>query len=315
MVATPAQPEPVGTARIISASRRTDLPAFHVPWFMARVAAGFCHWLNPFGGRVQRVDLRPEAVAAFVFWTRLPTPLLRVWPQLLDRGYRGCFQFTLNDYPRELEPHAPDLGTALSAFAQASETVGPSFIGWRYDPIVLTDTLTADEHRRRFATLCRHLAGQTTRCTTSFVETYGKTRRALARVATRHGIRFITPGPDERLALARDLGDIARAHGITLHACCSADLTAAGLTPAHCVDRSLIAQLRPDLRFTAANRPTRPGCGCHASIDVGAYDTCRFGCAYCYAAGPRQVADAPSADDVADSLLARPPRLRGATLP
>ncbi|MBP6440548.1 MAG: DUF1848 family protein, partial [Caldilineaceae bacterium] len=33
---------------IISASRRTDIPAFYAPWFMNRMRAGYCAAPNPF---------------------------------------------------------------------------------------------------------------------------------------------------------------------------------------------------------------------------------------------------------------------------
>ncbi|MDR1659086.1 MAG: DUF1848 domain-containing protein, partial [Desulfovibrio sp.] len=32
---------------VISASRRTDLPAFHADWFMDRLRRGHCVWTNP----------------------------------------------------------------------------------------------------------------------------------------------------------------------------------------------------------------------------------------------------------------------------
>ena len=48
---------------IVSASRRTDIPAFHAEWFMERVRAGFADVPNPFNARQRlHVDLRPETV-------------------------------------------------------------------------------------------------------------------------------------------------------------------------------------------------------------------------------------------------------------
>ena len=56
---------------IISASRRTDIPAFYSEWFMRRVEAGFCMVPNPFNAKqVARVSLRPEDVDAIVFWSK-----------------------------------------------------------------------------------------------------------------------------------------------------------------------------------------------------------------------------------------------------
>ena len=71
---------------IISASRRTDIPAFHAKWFANRVRAGFCEWRHPYTGRVARVSLRPDDVIAIVFWTRNPGPLMRYLPQVEALG-------------------------------------------------------------------------------------------------------------------------------------------------------------------------------------------------------------------------------------
>jgi len=72
----PSRPQP----RVISASRRTDIPAFFSEWLVNRVREGFCRVRNPFNPNlITTVDLTPEAVDAMVFWTRNPLPLLPIW--------------------------------------------------------------------------------------------------------------------------------------------------------------------------------------------------------------------------------------------
>ena len=112
------------TALIISASRRTDLPAFYTPWFIQRIEEGFCRWQNPFNPKQTKfVSLRPEDVTAFVFWSKNPKPLLPYLP-LLDRyGYRYYFQYTLNSYPL-FEPLLPELSERLAVFRKLSQQLG-----------------------------------------------------------------------------------------------------------------------------------------------------------------------------------------------
>ncbi|HDI3319776.1 TPA: DUF1848 family protein, partial [Vibrio cholerae] len=56
---------------IISASRRTDIPAFYHRWFLNRIKEGFLLTRNPYNAKqVRRVSLLPEDVDAIVFWTR-----------------------------------------------------------------------------------------------------------------------------------------------------------------------------------------------------------------------------------------------------
>lgn len=302
-------------ARIISASRRTDIPAFYSRWLLNRLCEGFCHWLNPFSGQVYRVSLRPEDVLAIVFWTRNPRPLLPHLERLREEGYFSYFHFTINGYPREIETHNPPLAAVIETFHRVAELVSPEFVHWRYDPIVLSDRTPPEYHLQRFDELSRALAGSTRRCYFSFMDTYGKTQRNLARVAREHGIRFWEPDIAAQRELVRGLRDIAAERGITLYACCEEHLVGEGVEASHCVDLDTVRALRGDADLHLKHAPTRAECGCVESVDIGAYDTCAFGCTYCYATSSRDAALRRLREhNPKDTVLWRPPSLRGVDL-
>ena len=260
--------------KLVSASRRTDIPAFYSTWFLNRVRAGYCEWINPFGGQIQRVSLAPEDCAGIVFWTRYPAPMLAGLDELRARGHRFYFHVTINGYGKPLEARNPSLEKALGAFRALSDAVSPRLALWRYDPILLSEATGPEFHFENFSRLARQLDGHTERCYFSFADFYGKTRRNLARA----GVEWAEPELETKVALVSNLKSIAAAHGIALYSCCEDALLATGVRKAHCVDLELIGggpALKP--------RPTRAECGCLESVDIGAYDTCGFDCAYCYA--------------------------------
>ena len=136
---------------IISASRRTDIPAFYSEWMLHRLKAGYCTVANPFNrNQVSRISLRPEDVDAIVFWTRNPRPLMRYIPELDSQGYRYYFQFTILGYPREIDPKSPTAAAAVQTFHELSERLGPTRVIWRYDPIVFTGLTPPAFHRENF---------------------------------------------------------------------------------------------------------------------------------------------------------------------
>lgn len=270
-------------AQIISVSRRTDIPAFYSRWFISRVRQGFVDIVNPFhAGQVSRVSLQPQDVLGFIFWTRNPAPLLKYLPELRAQGYRFYFQWTLNRYPRLLERKVPEAYRMIELMHRVAEQFSPDHLQWRYDPIILNDAMPPAWHEENFAFLAEQLAGATRRCLFSFVDMYQKTRRQLAATA---GLPAVWPRETaQERTLAGKLQKIAQKYNMQLLACCEAHLLdVPGIGQAHCVDLDLLRELYPDLEATAPRKPTREACGCSASKDIGAYDSCLFQCRYCYA--------------------------------
>jgi hypothetical protein len=279
-------------AQVISVSRRTDIPAFYADWFMNRIQAGFAQYANPFGGQVYEVALRPEDVIALVFWSRNYAPLLPHLPTLDRRGYAGYFHCTLTGLGRPLEPHAPDASAVIETLHALAERYSPQHVLWRFDPLILSNRTPANLLLERFETLARRLHGATTRCYFSFVDYYRKTRNNLQPLIER-GWRFDEPDLAAKLDLTRQLVAIGRRYQMTLHACCEPEvLSVPGVHQAHCVDADLIRRLFPAKFQTLKKTPTRRGCGCFASRDIGAYETCMHGCLYCYANASHRKAQA-----------------------
>jgi hypothetical protein len=303
---------PTPVRRIISASRRTDVPAFYSRWLLRRLEAGFCEWVHPFGGGVRRVSLLPSDVVGIVFWTRNPGPLLPALEGLGKAGYAMYFHVTITGYPRDLETHGPPLRAAIRRFRELSDRVGPDAVTWRYDPVVLSSVTPREAHLSRFEEIATELRGGTRSVYVSFVDLYGKTRSQFARLEAERGVRFVDPGEAERADLTLRLRDLAGRNDMTLHACCEDALVGDGIEKGRCVDVERFRALRRGIPESLERRPTRDECGCTESVDIGAYDTCPFGCAYCYATRSREAALGRLREhDPADTLLWRPPRMRG----
>jgi hypothetical protein len=61
------------------------------------------------------------------------------------------------------------------------------------------------------------------------------------------------------------------------------DFSPFGVEAGRCIDPDLIERLF-GLRVSRRKDPgQRPACRCVVSRDIGAYDTCVYGCRYCYA--------------------------------
>jgi len=257
---------------IISASRRTDIPAFYADWLIHRLNAGYCLVRNPFNpAQTKRVSLLPEDVDGIVLWTKNAAPLI---PEIsaLD-GYSYYFQYTITPYHSDMEAGLADKkATIIPAFLKLGNMIGAERIIWRYDPIIITPRYSYAYHITAFTRLCKLLAGRCEKCVISFVIAY----KSIAKNLT--GIGHVELGAEQKTRLAADLLRIAKEYGITLCACCELPgLYEPGVQPVSCVDASLFGVDAP------RDKNQRKGCNCAVSVDIGAYNSCGNGCIYCYA--------------------------------
>lgn len=275
--------------RIISVSRRTDVPAFYGQWFMGRVREGFAGVVHPFGGRRYVVSLKPEDVACLVFWSKDFTPFVGHLETLDRLGYRFYFNYTVTAVPSIFESGVDRTG-ALRTLKQLSERYSPTHINWRFDPIVLSNVCDGEFYLNEFTRLARKLEGLVERCYFSFVMPYRKVDRNFRELEQTTGIRVLQESKEHRIELAGRLAEVAQSHGIRMCSCCGEYLVGDAIHKAHCIDGSLIEQLFHPQGLTWNEKPTREGCGCAESIDIGTYDTCPHGCTYCYANANKAVA-------------------------
>lgn len=279
--------------QIVSASRRTDIPAFYTPWLLARLRAGSARVPNPFNPRqISTVDLRPEHVAALFFWTKDPRPLLPHLQELENRGYRTVFHITVTGLPRALEPHVPPADAVAAAVREISRRIGPGRVVWRFDPVLLSPLTPQGEIVSSFGVLSSALEGAVRQVTVSFARPYRQVLSRLRRCGAR-GFDFPDLAqlpPEEALArvspVASLLAEMAARRGMPVFSCAERlDLTPWGIRRGACIDGTLVRE-EFGLDLPPRKDPgQRPECRCLRSLDIGMYGSCRHGCLYCYARG------------------------------
>ena len=265
---------------IISASRRSDVPAFYGKWLVNRLRAGEVLVRNPMQSKqVSRILLSSETVDALVFWTKNPENFFSCLPEIDALGYSYYFLFTLTPYDATLEPSVPEKGKMVDVFRRLSRLVGAERVVWRYDPVVLTDRFTHAWHAAAFTRLAGELSGYTERCIISFLDDYRKIRSRM------RNISYTLPDQMAMGELAALFADAAGRQGIALFTCShDIDLSPHGIMHSRCIDADLIEQISGCKVLGVKKAGSqRHACGCIESRDIGSYNTCTHGCLYCYA--------------------------------
>ncbi len=274
---------------IISASRRTDIPAFYADWFMMRVREGFFYRINPFNSRqVTGFSLKPDDVDAVCFWTKNPRPLMQHLDELDERGLNYYFQFTLNPYDTTFEPNVPPLQERIETMIDLAGRIGRKRVVWRYDPVILTSATPASWHLEQAERIAGKVSAATGRLVFSFYDLYGRGEGNLSRALSGSGIMLediTAPELEKSLEqVARGFKETADRHDLQIFSCSeSVELADIGILHGACIDGNLVRELFGVNGSFKKDRYQRKACNCAESADMGIYNSCRFRCAYCYA--------------------------------
>jgi len=265
--------------KIISVSRRTDIPAFYDDWFFEHLQKGFVNVKNPFNPhQIRKVSLKKEDVLCFVFWTKNPLPML---PKLnLLKDFPFYFLFTLNPYGRDVEIYVPDKTELIETFRKLSEQIGKKRVIWRYDPILLSEKYNLAFHFERFEFLAEKLHNYTEKCIISFIDFYRKTKRKTAHLHLRE------ISEKDKKMIVKNFSETAKKFNIKIQTCAEkTDFSEFGISHGKCIDDELISEIIGREIHIPKDKNQRKECNCVSSIDIGTYDTCHHHCLYCYANG------------------------------
>ena len=271
---------------VISASRRTDIPAFYLDWFIGAIRQGKVRVQNPlYPSNFSEVDLRPEKVEWIVFWSRN-------YKRFLDKrqffsDYQLFFHFTILSHHDLLEKRQLPMIQGLKQIESLANYYGPQHIIWRYDPIILWQKGThiyTNYSAVDYEYLCKQMSALNIRlCYFSIVAPYRKFQR-----------RFKQRFPDYNLLdsttcevreILKNMKEIAMKYGMELYICCNDELADRIIKKGACISAERLNLLNGTIRVSEAKSPTRKNCGCTQSIDIGNYveQPCYYGCLYCYA--------------------------------
>lgn len=296
---------------IVSASRSTDIPAFYADWFFHRLNVGYSAWTNPFNGVTSYVSY--EKTRFIVFWSKNPEPLIKHLDYLKDKGINCYIQFTLNDYEKEgLEKGVPKLEKRIETFKKLVEKLGKGRVIWRFDPLILTGTITPETLLQKIENIGNQLQGYTEKLVFSFADiaAYKKVKSNLER----NQIHYTEWTENQMNEFAKNLSELNRKWNVQLATCGEKiNLAQYGIAHNKCVDDELMIRFAKNdsilmdfLGVEVTNslfegeqivrkkdnkdKGQRAFCGCVVSKDIGEYNTCPHLCEYCYANASKELA-------------------------
>ena len=238
-------------------------------------------------------------------------------------------QYTLNDYDDEhLEKGVPKVPERIETFKALVNKLGKEQVIWRFDPLILTDTIDIDLLLKKVEGIAKQLVGYTDKLVFSFADILAY-RKVTANLEASH-IKYREWTVPEMDEFAARLSEMNLSWGYTIATCGEKiDLEKYHIAHKRCIDDDLMIQIawndpilmnflgveiyeRDSSLFGGDTIPEgaivlndghyaikkknnkdkgqRQFCGCIISKDIGEYNTCPHLCEYCYANSSKDAA-------------------------
>jgi DNA repair photolyase len=194
----------------------------------------------------------------------------------LLKDYGQYWYVSITPYGRDIEPNVPDKHRLIDDFKRLSDMVGINSAGWRFDPIFISDRYTMDYQLSAFDKIASALDGYTRTVVISFIDLYEKVKRNFPQART--------VVQQERIIIGKTFAEIGNEYGIVIKVCAEGtELAPYGVDCSGCMTIADYEKALGKRLIVPARKPARKECACYLSCDIGAYDSCRHLCRYCYA--------------------------------
>lgn len=273
---------------IVSASRRTDIPAFYMPWFMDSVIKRRFILKNPYSGKTSTLIFTPESIAAIFFWSKDYREFLNknYAKKLMEIGFQPFFHYSLNSKNQELEygikrstkQRCDDLDELCNIF-------GPDRIFLRFDPIVyyIDKSGKIKNNLSDFEYIVRRASNAgVKRIIVSFTDLYKKVKNREKRA----GIKFIDTDVEKKILVLKRIKSLCQSIDIEPNLCCETiDEANDFIINRPCITATYINKLLKTDLIHKKDTGQRKDCLCSFTKDIGSYidHPCYHDCLYCYA--------------------------------
>lgn len=286
---------------IISASRRTDIPAFYSDWFMEQIRKGIFYRKNPYNNEIISTSVSPEITDVIVFWTRNPQNMMRkgYLNELTDLGYKYYFQYTITGYQIKsnsgcnIDGSTPHPLKAIETFNKLADDIGINKLIWRFDPIIVNNDIPKEHILKIFNLISQNINPELKRVVISFLDDYQKVSTNMKKTGFSKPVDLVDSANQEILNFLLNglIGINQNYNDRKIYTCAeSIDLTQWNIKPSKCIDDQYIKDVFGIKVSRAKDQGQRKACGCIKSVDVGMYNTCIHNCAYCYATQEKETA-------------------------
>ena len=259
---------------ILNVSSRTDIVAFYTEWFINRLKEGYIDVRNPFYEKnVSRIMIKD--IDLILFCTKNPIPIIKY---LKSINKPMIFHITLTPYNKDIEPNVPNKKEIIEAIKKISRIIGIENIYIRYDPIFLSEKYNLNYHIKLFERLCKHLDGYVKSIIISFIDDYKNVRK------NKKVLKIVPFSENDYKQIGINFSKSAKKHNMTVQTCFEdKNLVEYGFIKRDCLSLELASKLTGKTNYKKWKSRTENKCNCVEMVDIGAYNTCKHFCKYCYA--------------------------------
>jgi hypothetical protein len=281
---------------VITASRRTDMPAFYIDELITGLKEGVFH-PQPMMQTVYELRFKPDDIHSIGLWSQDYGKWISRRKEI--EGYKFWYRFTVLPDDPVCKPAAPTVMQQLRQLQELVEADGPNAVLVCIDPLMKYRTngnWQLNYSEEIIDTIVKRASELgIDKISISVIDYYKKiqTRAEKKGIQIRFFDKSDPVAQAEIIDMVKIIKEVAEKYNVALESCCEKYLVSSGLTEqGSCVNGLLLNKLFGPGASVCADTGQRKknGCGCTFSVDIGRYiehgrwsHQCRHGCIQCYA--------------------------------